>query len=204
MAAMLKVSMQKRAFRARARRLVLMVAACCARCRGARRGWRRGGHGERRGRARACRCRGWQDLISCRAPGEVAGQAEAAWQRPQVCPGQTVPGDGGVRARGDCAERVTQRRPGRHRQRRIASPPMKPGWNIACCRIPAARDPPASFQLAFTTWPRWLFPAPCSEKFATVLAEARSTVSSPASPSRRTPRCRCRRSGWPAPAPALS
>jgi len=49
MTATLKMSMQKRAFRARDRRLVLMVAACCSRCRGARRGWRRGGHGERRG-----------------------------------------------------------------------------------------------------------------------------------------------------------
>ena len=52
-------------------------------------------------------------------------------------------------------------------------------------------------------WPRSLFP-PWSEKFATALAEVRSTVSSPASPSRRTRRCRCRRSGWIAPDRALS
>ena len=49
-----------------------------------------------------------------------------------------------------------------------------------------------------------LFPAPCSEELATALAEVQSTVFSPASPSRRTPLCRCRRSGWIAPARALS
>ena len=43
-----------------------------------------------------------------------------------------------------------------------------------------------------------------SKEVATALAEVRSTVSSPASPGRRRPLCRCRRSGWIAPGPALS
>ena len=70
---------------------------------------------------------------------EVAGQAEAAEQRPQVRRPEAVAGDGGMRGRGDGVERVMQRRAGRPGSAGRA-PPIAPSWRIAKQRISSARE----------------------------------------------------------------
>ena len=51
----------------------------------------------------------------------MAGQAEAAQQRPQVRQAEPAPADGGVRSRGDRVERVMQRRGGRAGKRGVGA-----------------------------------------------------------------------------------
>ena len=70
---------------------------------------------------------------------EVAGQAEAPQQRPQVRPAKPIAGVGGVRGRGDRVQRVMQRR-GVRAGSAGSVPPITPSWNIAKQRISSARQ----------------------------------------------------------------
>ena len=70
---------------------------------------------------------------------EVAGQAEAPQQRPQVRPAKPIAGVGGVRGRGNRVQRVMQRR-GVRAGSAGSVPPITPSWNIAKQRISSARQ----------------------------------------------------------------